>query len=191
MTQIEVSVIAAVISSVAATISLTALALSFKVYRDNHRHKRLEYTMQLIRDWDDKTLSARCHISNYWEAYIKGDTIPLTEIKEKRDMERRCIAGQKTPPEAPLITDHMAELLNFMEAYAVAINMGIADERYLKASFHQTFNRWYTVLQEFIEEYDKQKFRQQNPWDQFREMHGRWNPKQRPVDNPPGTLLKK
>jgi hypothetical protein len=173
-----VSLIIAIVSAVVAVssfvISRQQYALAEKALSDLHDFNRRQNAMQLVSQWDEKTLASRQAIYVQWpDSFSRNFEIEYREIEELREKQLAFLKANPGPYSGtPLITEHMTRILNFFETIATAISSNTADEDMLRHSFGNTFKRWYVILGGFREEIIKK--RAYNPWEPIDDLNRRW-----------------
>jgi len=183
---------ALVVSIVALCLALLGFALSYLVFRDQHRRRKLELTLELLRDWDRVTTTARAALLSFRDIYQEKEpkSIALAEIVERRDAERAQVRDGKLPHDTLVVTDHIMTILNYMEDVATACRMKLVDERYIRPSLEDTFRRWHTAFGEYLRDFRDPQEGGKHPWITVDAMMASWtrSPRLPEEKREPGTL---
>lgn len=174
------------ISIIAATVSIIALLVSWFSYVDNHKHKRLYDTIDILKGWNQESLrQARAKITqlNDFHDVVIPKAIPLKQIEKqrKKDFENS---------QSITITDHINTILNYMNTIAIGIKVGIYNEEMIKKDLEQSMERIYFALEEYRDELTSPNNRLQDPWSELTKLLKRWNkkPSEDRKYRPPGGI---
>ncbi len=171
--QVNLPVAASMISLVSAAVSVVSLLLARRVFQHQHEYARRQLAVQLIGQWDERTLIARQEVMRRWpDLFNRHMTIEWSEIEKVRTEQIARDQSAKDVDGKLLVTDHMTKILNFFELLATSSINHVADEDILKQSFGVTFNKWYLALEGFKEHVATA--RGYDPWVLVMELENRW-----------------
>jgi hypothetical protein len=158
-------------AGLSAFLAYLALRRNIAVFAADHDRSRKAQVLQLLLLWNDNVLKHRRAIEERFPGLldIKRDFAGKVYLTE--DHAREIYLSKPGSPDWDL-RFHLIELVNFLEAIAVAYLWGAADRRILDESFRPTIINYSNALRNFV--HAVQTCRGHDPWAPYTRLLKTW-----------------